>query len=118
MESTHTSPRPEEYEPKDPPQPIDKDTEIFDPRITTYSNISDIFCIFTEEEKSENIPDVERNNNDIVAPVEAYTDGPCTNNGSEDALTGAGIFFPNKEYCTVSTNCSVTDHNRKIRGRI
>ncbi|KAJ4496670.1 ribonuclease H-like domain-containing protein [Lentinula lateritia] len=73
----------------------------FDWRITDRGNLTDVFRIFTSGDKT-------------------YTDGSCIHNGTDEAIAGAGVHFPNGEYsdCTIRipTNIKQTNQTAEIIG--
>ncbi|KAF5318885.1 hypothetical protein D9758_019007 [Tetrapyrgos nigripes] len=86
--------QPEDYE-KEPDESMPaENTEVFDYRISTSGNLSDIFRIFTDDVDTSNevlIRKVSQGNGESEKIV--ATDGSCTNNGQEDAIVGAGVFY-------------------------
>ncbi|KAH7879295.1 uncharacterized protein C8R40DRAFT_1036448, partial [Lentinula edodes] len=89
---------PEDYEPEELDPAGYRDGKTFDWRITTKGNLANAFRIFTNREKNTSLPDTERTQINIGPTIEAYTDGSCIHNGTNDAIAGAGVYFPNEEY--------------------
>ncbi|KAJ3858590.1 hypothetical protein EV359DRAFT_52058 [Lentinula novae-zelandiae] len=89
---------PEDYEPEELDPAGYRDGKTFDWRITTKGNLANTFRIFTNREKNTNLPDTERTQINVGPTIEAYTDGLCIHNGTNDAIAGAGVYFPNEEY--------------------
>ncbi|KAF5359907.1 hypothetical protein D9758_013997 [Tetrapyrgos nigripes] len=84
--------QPEDYE-KEPHITNERNTTYFDNRVTTNGTLGDIFQIFTDKKltPSDYTPD-----NQIIhmsEPTIVGTNGSCINNGCENAVAGAGIFF-------------------------
>ncbi|KAJ4472393.1 hypothetical protein C8R41DRAFT_776341, partial [Lentinula lateritia] len=97
------SPLPEDFEPDTITPSSYRDGHTFDWRITTHGNLTDAFRIFTEGEKNSALPDTQRNEINTEPTIEAYTDGSCIYNGTDDAVAGARVYFPNGEY----SNCTI-----------
>ncbi|KAJ3857351.1 hypothetical protein EV368DRAFT_30403 [Lentinula lateritia] len=105
---------PADYEPSELEQPLIEDGQTFDWRVTSRGGITDAFRIFTEGEKCNTLPDTERTVTNTHRPIEAFTDGSCMHNGTDDASAGAGVFFPNGEYsdCTIRLPNNIQQSNQ------
>ncbi|KAJ3715191.1 hypothetical protein C8R42DRAFT_590356, partial [Lentinula raphanica] len=90
--------QPEDYENERVDDNVEENAHHFDHRMTTEGSLSDAFRIFTEGEECNETLLQEWNNTDEQGPVVVYTDGSCMSNGSDEALAGSGVHFPNGEY--------------------
>ncbi|KAF5343921.1 hypothetical protein D9758_012103 [Tetrapyrgos nigripes] len=107
--------QPEDYE-KEPDEDVrEENTEVFDYRISTNGDLSDIFRIFTDDADTSNevlirkIAPGNEESEKIVA-----TDGSCTNNGQEDARAGAGVFYGHGDPTNQSIRLPKRAENVKI----
>ncbi|KAJ3832003.1 hypothetical protein F5878DRAFT_548785, partial [Lentinula raphanica] len=88
-----TSDLPEDHEPHELQPPEIEGGITFDHRITVHGSLADAFRIFTQGNTINRIPEVVGDPQPAELKVEAYTDGSCQHNGSDDATAGAGIFY-------------------------
>ncbi|KAK0494942.1 hypothetical protein EDD18DRAFT_1173210 [Armillaria luteobubalina] len=71
----------------------------FNKNLTDQGSIADAFRIFTEGKVCNELPPpkIEWETSDYGDPIDlpqtVYTDGGCTNNGDENAVASAGVWF-------------------------
>ncbi|KAJ3884468.1 hypothetical protein GG344DRAFT_60480 [Lentinula edodes] len=107
--------RPEDYEPKEIRPPTLEGSVNFDWRVTTYGNLANAFRIFTNGEKNTDLPNTKRTTtNTEIQSIDAYTDGSCIENGTDEASAGAGVYFPDGRYsdCTIKLPRKIKESNQ------
>ncbi|THV02272.1 hypothetical protein K435DRAFT_653642, partial [Dendrothele bispora CBS 962.96] len=87
--------QPGDNEPSLTSLPSQKDEEIFDYRLSTSGNLSDIFRIFTDPSHKpvNEVPIRLFKVRNQIQQVTVATDGSCIDNGQTTAIAGAGVFF-------------------------
>jgi ribonuclease HI len=68
----------------------------FNPTITSRTNLTECFRIFTDPGRISNSPATRHHTQPQemgLPPITMYTNGACFNNGKEDARSGSGIWF-------------------------
>ncbi|KAJ3805366.1 hypothetical protein F5876DRAFT_69854 [Lentinula aff. lateritia] len=84
-------------------------------RVTTYGNLANAFRIFTDGEKNTDLPNTKRTTtNTEIQSIDAYTDGSCIENGTDEASAGAGVYFPDGQYsdCAIKLPKEIKQSNQ------
>jgi ribonuclease HI len=84
--------QPEDYEVQESMEEDEDGWITFDKSVTTTGTLAEIFRIFTEGEVLNTPPDLRPDDTFALQEIVA-TDGSCFNNGHDDAVAGAGIYF-------------------------
>lgn len=85
---------PEDLEPENLPETGSEHADYFDWRITTKGTLADAFRIFTNGDRSEEIPAKEWEETELEE-LRFYTDGSYKNDGDAGPMTGSGIYCEN-----------------------
>ncbi|KAF5375493.1 hypothetical protein D9615_009178 [Tricholomella constricta] len=94
---------PPKWDPRQIPDEVDRDEvedaeniedewTILPHNIPEQGTLANIFRIFTEGEHEGQLPEI-LSQTDSGPYIQAATDGSCINNGQEDAVAGAGVFY-------------------------